>query len=204
MHRPLVISLAVVAFALPPQFCVAQESAAAACASLSEPSYDQKVVQKDGKPRFQITNRSVSPIIAFVMEQFASPPPAVGGALPAGGRFYYDLCFDPREYKPIAQGESITHPLGYFEGADVSKVRAEVRAVILEDGSTSGGARWINATTACAVYTTFSRNRCMRGSHGKKFWKTFEPPMRMSIKSGRIMSNSASSMIWFCILQFIL
>jgi hypothetical protein len=82
------------------------------------------------------------------MEQFASAPSAIEGALPVGGRFYYDSCFDPRVYKPIAQGESITHPLGYFEGADVSGVRAEVQAVILEDGSTSGAARWIDALFA--------------------------------------------------------
>jgi hypothetical protein len=41
-------------------------------------------------------------------------------------------------------GASVTLPLGYFQGSDVTKVRAKIRAVIFEDGSSAGEQAWIN------------------------------------------------------------
>ncbi len=109
----------------------------AQCAFGSSGAYQQTItVEPDGKPSLQLTNTSAFAITAFVLVEF----PSSG----LEGRRYYDTYTNPPD-RAIVPGGSVTLPLGYFHGSDVSKVRAEVRAVILEDGSSVGEPAWINA-----------------------------------------------------------
>jgi hypothetical protein len=95
-------------------------------------------VGSDGKPSSQLTNDSQLPIFAFIMVEFPS--------LGMEGRTYYDFYVNHRE-QPIAPGSSITRGLSYFHGAEV-KVRAEVRAVVFQDGTSDGDPVWVNAILA--------------------------------------------------------
>ena len=124
MHSPLVVSLAALALVSFPPFFAAQDT--------SVPAYREEVIAVDGKPRFKITNDSKSPIVAFVMVQLRS-------LSTLEGRFYYDACTTAKSDGPIAPGAFATEALGYFEGADLSKVRAEARAVILPSRGVPGG-----------------------------------------------------------------
>lgn len=92
----------------------------------------------NGKPTLQLTNDSELPIVAFFMVEFPS--------LGMEGRTYYDYHINQREL-PIPRGATVTRGLSSFEGAE-EKVRAEVRAVIFQDGSTAGDPVWVNAILA--------------------------------------------------------
>jgi hypothetical protein len=66
------------------------------------------------------------------------------------GRTYLDVDTIPvRALRgvPIPPGASTTLGLSYFQGAE-SKVRAEVQAVIFQDGSSAGDSVWVNAILA--------------------------------------------------------
>lgn len=104
----------------------------------SSPTFHQSVtVGQDGKPSLQLTNDSALPITAFIMVEHPS--------LGLEGRLYCDVYVTPQRDHLILPGKPITIGLSHFEASDVSKVRAEVRAVIFKDGSTAGEPAWINA-----------------------------------------------------------
>lgn len=114
---------------------VAQDAASA-------PYHQWVEAGQDGKPFLHFTNDSDLPIIALVMVEFPS--------LGMEGRTYLDADTMPvRALRgvPIQPGASITLGLSHFHGAE-SKVRAEVRAVIFQDGSTAGDSVWVNAILA--------------------------------------------------------
>lgn len=108
------------------------------CAGES-PAYHQSVSLVDGQPVLDLTNDSKFPITAFVMVEFPS--------LGIEGRTYFDVYTNTRE-QPIPPGASTTRNLSFLGGSDLTKVRAEVRGVIFEDGSTAGDPIWINAVLA--------------------------------------------------------
>ena len=138
MYARLVVSLAAFVLGSVPPFVIGQD--------IGSPAYRQDLVmQPNGKPSLQITNDSASPIVAFVIVQ---EPNSSG----LEGRQFHDACTNPRSEPQIAPGASVTEPLGYFTGSDVSKVRAEVRAVVLEDGSSAGEPAWINAIYATRIH----------------------------------------------------
>jgi hypothetical protein len=119
--------------------CLAAQQALA-----GSPSYHQSIsVGQDGKPSLQLTNDSDVPITAFVMVEFPS--------LGMEGRTYSDVYTSPQEDHVIPPKASITRGLSSFAGSDPRKVRAEVRAVIFKDGSSSGDPVWVNAILARRV-----------------------------------------------------
>jgi hypothetical protein len=106
----------------------------------SSNAYHQNVsVAQDGKPSLQLTNDSELPITAFIMVEFPS--------LGMEGRTYFDVYTNSTE-RTISPGASIIRGLSYFRGSDVTRVRADVRAVIFKDGSSVGDPVWINAALA--------------------------------------------------------
>jgi hypothetical protein len=102
-------------------------------------TYQQNVAVMDGKPSLRLTNSSELPITAYVMVEFPS--------LGMEGRTYFDIYTDWHR-QPILPGASTTSYLSFFRGSDLAKVRAEIRAVIFEDGSTAGDPVWVNAILA--------------------------------------------------------
>lgn len=116
-------------------FTLVSASLVVVAQSASSPAYHQDVVQgEDGKPLLKITNDSESPIVAFVTVDFSTG---------LEGRTYYDVYTSARDL-PIAPCTSITLGLG----SNLNKVQDEVKAVVLEDGSSSGDPAWINAIFA--------------------------------------------------------
>lgn len=127
MHNPLIASLVV--------FAVVGVSAGVAAQNTNSPACRQDlIVGSDGKPSLQITNDSDSPIVAFVRVDFSSG---------LEGRTYYDSYINLRDL-PIAPGGAITLGLG----SNLREVRDQVRAIVLEDGSSAGDPAWINAIFA--------------------------------------------------------
>jgi hypothetical protein len=92
----------------------------------------------DGKPALQLTNDSDVPIMAFILVEFPS--------LGMEGRTYYDFYLNQRDL-PIAPRRSMGRGTSYFRGSE-SKVRAEVRAVIFQDGVSEGDPVWVSAILA--------------------------------------------------------
>jgi hypothetical protein len=134
MRKLLFVYLAAFAF-LSTHPCVAQDPGPL-------PYHQWIEVGQDGNPLFHFTNDSDLPIIALVMVEFPS--------LGMEGRTYLDVDTTPvRTLRgvPIPPGASITLGLSHFHGAE-SKVRAEVRAVIFQDGSSAGDSVWANAILA--------------------------------------------------------
>lgn len=119
--------------------CLIAPSLNAQYSPADSPSYHQSItVGQDGNPSLQFTNDSELPIFAFVMVEFPS--------LGVEGRTYYDFYVNQREL-PIAPGSSITRGLSSFQGSE-AKVRAEVRAVVFQDGTSDGDPVWVNAILA--------------------------------------------------------
>ena len=137
MRKPLFVYLAAFALVSVQPFVAAQDT--------GSPPYHQWVeVGQDGNPSLHFTNDSDLPIIAFVMVEFPS--------LGMEGRTYSDVDTLPERVRasrgvPIPSGASITLGLSRFHGAE-SKVRAEVRAVIFQDGSSASDSVWVNAILA--------------------------------------------------------
>jgi hypothetical protein len=108
------------------------------CSFASSLYHFKIAVGADGRPTLQLTNDSPLPIFAFVMVEFPS--------LGMEGRTYYDFYVNEREL-PIAPGASIVRGLSSFRGSE-AKVRAEVRAVVFQDGTSDGDPIWVNAILA--------------------------------------------------------
>jgi hypothetical protein len=125
---------------LPLALCLSVPCLAAQHLLAGSSSFPQSVtVGSDGKPSLQFTNDSGAPIFAYVMVEFPS--------LGMEGRTYFDFYTSSAD-QPIRPGVSITRGLSHFTGSDVSRVRAEVRAVIFQNGSSAGDPVWVNAILA--------------------------------------------------------
>jgi len=101
-------------------------------------------VADDGKRSLQLTNDSDVPITAFVVMEVS----------PAGkeDRAFFDIYTAPDSSLPVPPGSSFTRKLSsLFSGTDLSKVSAEVPAVIFKDGSSAGDPVWINTILARRV-----------------------------------------------------
>jgi hypothetical protein len=130
MHNPLIASLVV--------FAVVGVPAVVRPHNTNFPAYRQHlIVGEDGKPSLQITNDSDSPIVAFVRVDFSSG---------LEGRTYYDCYINP-DNLPIAPGGS----LSLDRGSRLSHDRDQIRAVVLEDGTSVGDSAWINAIFATRI-----------------------------------------------------
>lgn len=135
-------------------------------------------VDGDGKPSLKLTKDSALPITAFAIVEFPS--------LGMEGRTYSDVYTSTRD-ETIPPGASIVHGLSFFPGSDVTKVRAEVRAVIFKDGSSAGDPVWINAILArrlrfydrtLSLHDLLSE-RGAPGIHGRRLWRCCGPPKPM-------------------------
>lgn len=105
----------------------------------SLPQYHQNVVVgQDGKSVVQITNDAVIPIFAYVLAEYPSLGPE--------RRSYFDF-YTGEIGVPIRPGASITQELPDFNGPE-GEVRAEVLAVVFQDGSSDGDPIWANAVLA--------------------------------------------------------
>lgn len=104
-------------------------------------AYDASImIASSGKPMFRMMNHHRSSITGF-----AVTVDVTGGAASAEYRRYYDTYVDPSHDQSIAPEQSVTIPIGYVVGFDVSRLSPQVRAVTYSDGTTIGDAIWIAA-----------------------------------------------------------